>query len=1173
MSKVSNEVQVERNEVITLSSNESVLEKESMRSSETERCRVTWEKKRKSDESKIPFETPSPEKKVKQWMKNQHMFFVQKELNSNRNIPLSSQHLDSLTNNAINICSKKESCRPTKSVLIRQDYVKFSNTECGPGTSSAAAIVKLNYRDNRYSESDSGCSTNNYSCKYNINNNNDDDDDDDDDDGTHKIKDCSKLKDESNRFNENTSINLMNGCSNFSRSLVKKSNLSIHEKNCRGKLHREKSKPMDQPLSPESQKKNELCSYLQLMNTHGRKNREFLQNRRSIRVINHQKLLERRETEKVFKCEKLEKSSTEISEENSKNNSDVAKICGSSATRKSFADLNLKSLAPSWVQNRSVNVRNGSRSLKRVVPIKNESNFEDIMQTFLITENEKLFGNGRNSSTGMANTKITNAPHSNETEETRKLLEALKKNNSPALNEKICDQLEQYLSQYDPLENYTEETYNVKTKSKTRRSLRLVHNNNSFTKSSSNNSNKCQDFVWKKQLNPYKNRVDYKINSNHSLPKVINDCKDLTLNRTSNNKLCVEMTDNVPSINVPCLLKEKLKSQFELIKNLTPEHRKALFDSTKFTGINQIRSMFVFPNNHKEVLEFHCDDLTCNGFKLSEKIFSEKASVTLNEILNVLETQVTHSQRKLELKIAEPTISKQQREIETRNKTNILEKNIYYVLPDSNMSEIEVRNYSLSAKEDISKQQSEDSQVSTNSSAARVGSGSSTLCAIPRNQNSLLSTVMSPDLSYVALPSNVQNQLLPVRRKSSEINSSCTTVSSSNSKPLNTYLSRKHRSKITIDSSLQTCDNNDDEVEISSNKIQSRFQAVQPVMLAKNKGLVEHAYYFDFTLVVVQELSVSFWKVCPLGNILGVHDMWEAKGDVHRLVSDDSTDKTVTETVTYMDKSVAYFEMWTKINDTGALDVIVVIYFWLECFSQPSRKIVLLDSVKCKDADVIYMVLKRSRKIFVATCAIVAGVPTTFLNNHHLASDYQSIASTKQMGCVNYHVRTMHNIQDCDTLIMGCGEQKITLWNVEYGFVVATIDLLGFNEIPQTLWTKCDRGFLFVLQQFSDTSLKLIAINGINYTWKLLRSFQPNDTCGSLQGVCVENGLLVAFFDNVSLCWKIENREEILELPCDDNLKVFVSDSNVISVSNDQLQVKNALQYLLTCDDIYNTKV
>lgn len=40
---------------------------------------------------------------------------------------------------------------------------------------------------------------------------------------------------------------------------------------------------------------------------------------------------------------------------------------------------------------------------------------------------------------------------------------------------------------------------------------------------------------------------------------------------------------------------------------------------------------------------------------------------------------------------------------------------------------------------------------------------------------------------------------------------------------------------------------------------------------------------------------------------------------------------------------------------------------------------------------------------------------------------------------------------------MGSGENKITLWNIEHGDIIATIDLMLSIEHPKMLWAKSDR--------------------------------------------------------------------------------------------------------------------
>lgn len=85
----------------------------------------------------------------------------------------------------------------------------------------------------------------------------------------------------------------------------------------------------------------------------------------------------------------------------------------------------------------------------------------------------------------------------------------------------------------------------------------------------------------------------------------------------------------------------------------------------------------------------------------------------------------------------------------------------------------------------------------------------------------------------------------------------------------------------------------------------------------------------------------------------------------------------------------------------------------------------------------------------------------------------------------------------------------VTLWNLEYGYVIATVEILETIPLSSPLCVKCDRvsvaqiqskstrliyifkGFLFLIQQMENGNLCLIAINGLNQSWKRLQTFVP----------------------------------------------------------------------------------
>lgn len=45
---------------------------------------------------------------------------------------------------------------------------------------------------------------------------------------------------------------------------------------------------------------------------------------------------------------------------------------------------------------------------------------------------------------------------------------------------------------------------------------------------------------------------------------------------------------------------------------------------------------------------------------------------------------------------------------------------------------------------------------------------------------------------------------------------------------------------------------------------------------------------------------------------------------------------------------------------------------------------------------------------------------------------------------------------------MGCGENKMTLWNLEHGYIIATIELHDIKTPLSTLWVKSDRVSIFI---------------------------------------------------------------------------------------------------------------
>ncbi|KAF2901412.1 hypothetical protein ILUMI_04774 [Ignelater luminosus] len=343
------------------------------------------------------------------------------------------------------------------------------------------------------------------------------------------------------------------------------------------------------------------------------------------------------------------------------------------------------------------------------------------------------------------------------------------------------------------------------------------------------------------------------------------------------------------------------------------------------------------------------------------------------------------------------------------------------------------------------------------------------------------------------------------------------------------------------------------------------------IYLSNNNGAVINAYYLDHNLIVVQELVVGFWNQSPLGNILGAQDMWISRGNTRRMVlGNGCVNKESPEMVISCNNSVAYIELWTKEHKSDkrerpVADVFVTIYMRLNR-NGPDKKVLQLENIKGYASDVQYIVLRSSLCIIVSWTVNADSISSTVVHCYHLSADFQMVSSITEMQSVDHYVSSLHNIEDCDTLILGCGEAKITLWNLEHGYIVATIDLMEIHPRPHAVWAKCDRGFLFTIHQSDDNILQLIAINSFDSTWKRLQTYKPRLNHENFLGVCMEHGVLVAFYDTGISCWGAQTGEQLVEETCEDG--VFLPfGKHVVVVLNKQVHVRHALEYLINATE------
>lgn len=349
-------------------------------------------------------------------------------------------------------------------------------------------------------------------------------------------------------------------------------------------------------------------------------------------------------------------------------------------------------------------------------------------------------------------------------------------------------------------------------------------------------------------------------------------------------------------------------------------------------------------------------------------------------------------------------------------------------------------------------------------------------------------------------------------------------------------------------------------------KRQSHF-----ININTENGCILKAFYIGYNLIICQEFLVSFWMQTPLGNVLGSQNMWIPRGQTKRMVLNNRClQKDSIEKVICLETSVVYIELWMKehkseMRQGPVADVFVTVYFWKQRQNGLDKKVLQLENINGFADDVQYCVMNHLPKIIVSwhsTCDESVSPRKTFIHAYQLASDYQTVSNIFDIEPVSHYVSSLHNIEGFDDLIMGCGENKVTLWNVEFGHIIATIELNEIKTPLSTLWVKCDRGFLFALQQCVDRELRLIAINGINHSWKKLASYYPPEGFDRLKGVCIENGLLLSFYDQGILCWNAETGEPVEEINTENDL--ILSGVHVIRLEDDQIIVKHVLTHLLS---------
>ncbi|KAK4873731.1 hypothetical protein RN001_013091 [Aquatica leii] len=621
----------------------------------------------------------------------------------------------------------------------------------------------------------------------------------------------------------------------------------------------------------------------------------------------------------------------------------------------------------------------------------------------------------------------------------------------------------------------------------------------------------------------------------------------------------------------------KLKSEIDLLKNLTPEHRKALFESKKFVIMKT-----------KENLKIPVNDIT-----------ADEGDALINTKVDAIEkldktTETTED--------CDSTFPKIPRLIYVAQQTR----------PDSEISrptseDLEVHKLMSSdyLKEDIVREKSNSTEVTSiiknaldavlkenwrcSSSSKSASTSTSSLQTVESNREPSNSP-NSKTNSYHENPINEDvvetSTLIPDNETSSDdendYENRAEIVDISDIEPTKIDCIQLADDPETTIKSLHQCltlarkkqrEKTKEERFKTERLSKSERKTTQSyaIELSNSNGAVMNAYYLDYNLVIVQEFLISFWNQTSLGNVLGAQDMWMPKGDTKRIVlGNGCTHKESAESVTVLDNSIAYVELWTKEHKSDkrerpVADIFVTIYLRLNG-SGPDKKVLQLENIHGYANDVQYIVLKNSPYIIVSWNTVNDQLTSTVVHKYQLSSDYQAVSNIASLQVAAHYIASLHNIEDSDTLIMGCGEDKITLWHVDDGYIVATMDLMAIAQQPRTLWAKADRGFIFTLHNFNDGYFHLIATNSFDYSWKQLQVYKQETEYENLLGICVENGLVVAFYDTGILCWSAKSGELVIDSPCENSIFLPFGKHIVVIIEN-QVHVRHVLEYLVTIDD------
>ncbi|KAF5293618.1 hypothetical protein FQA39_LY03103 [Lamprigera yunnana] len=665
---------------------------------------------------------------------------------------------------------------------------------------------------------------------------------------------------------------------------------------------------------------------------------------------------------------------------------------------------------------------------------------------------------------------------------------------------------------------------------------------------------------------------------------------DLIQNRAGTADLIHDEQDDIdiqqPQLHASPLTILKMGSEIDLLQDLTLEHRNALLQSMKFLLVKPQEQKLddIVPQqkiNHssENVIDVEATGKVCKTIETIENCDTAcpfPKSSLVEQQPTLLTELIRPCPEDLEVhKLMNSTYLKDQQKSNSNDITSLLQNALSAVLQEQWRCTLSSKSgaTTTSSLQTVESMPILSPVINDVNVSKAPNNGLVNEAVIERNSAVQGTITISEDESS----NNGENQSEVVDiSQIKHVEIECTSFAEDNEnyiKSLHQYLSQPRKKPKEKNDSVSNQDWDERFDTEQSQKGERKTMQSYAIHLSFCNGAITNAYYLDFNLVIVQEFLISFWNQSSLGNVLGVQDMWVPKGDIKRLVlGNGCAHKESSESVMVLDNSIAYVELWTKEHKSDkrerpVADIFVTIYLRLNG-TGPDKKVLQLENIHGYANDVQCIVLRNSPYIIVSWNTINDQLTSTVVHRYQLASDYKrSVNDHIRISVEKYGYDDIDNDNeiDSDSLIMGCGEDKITLWHVDHGHIVATVDLMAITRQPRTLWAKADRGFIFTLHNFNDGNLYLIATNSFDYSWKQLQMYKQGSEYENLLGICIENGLVIAFYDSRILCWRAKSGELIIDSPCDGSMFLPFGRHIVIIVEN-QVHVRHVLEYLVTID-------